>query len=111
MSGSDVLASASVTFRFRAELWLYPGNVAWHFVTLPFDVADDIEEISRPVQRGFGSVRVTATVGRTTWSTSLFPDSKATSYLLPVKKQVRTAEGLVVGEPVDVELELVDVTA
>lgn len=98
-----------VTFRFSAELWRYHGQAAWFFVTLPFDVADDIEEISRPVQRGFGSVRVRVTVGSTTWSTSLFPDTKAESYLLPVKKAVRTAEGLQEGAPVHVSLELVDV--
>ena len=97
--------------RFRAELWLYPGDAAWHFVTLPFEVADEIEEVSRPVQRGFGSVRVRVTVGRTTWSTSLFPDNKAQSYLLPMKKPVRTAEGLRVGDQVDIELELLDVEA
>ncbi len=97
-----------VTFRFSAELWRYQGQAAWFFVTLPFDVADDIEEISRPVQRGFGSVRVRVTVGSTTWSTSLFPDTRAESYLLPVKKAVRTAEGLQEGAPVEVSLDLVD---
>lgn len=96
-------------FTFSAELWRYQGQAAWFFVTLPFDVADDIEEISRPVQRGFGSVRVRATVGSTTWSTSLFPDTKAESYLLPMKKAIRTAEGLHEGVPVEVSLELVDV--
>jgi hypothetical protein len=96
------------TFRFEAPLWLHPGDAAWHFLTLPFDVADDIEEISRPVQRGFGSVRVRVTVGSTTWATSLFPDSKATSYLLPMKKAVRSAERIAVGDTVSVTLELVD---
>lgn len=104
--GSSV---AAVRFRFRSELWLHPGDAAWHFVTLPFDVADEIEEISRPVQRGFGSVKVRVTIGATTWSTSLFPDSKARSYLLPVKKPVRTAEHLAVGDPIDVEVELVEI--
>lgn len=100
-----------MSYRFQAELWVYPGENAWYFVTLPFDHADEIEELSRTTstQRGFGSVRVRVTVGRTTWTTSVFPDNKAKSYLLPVKKQVRTAERLNEGAPVDVLLELVDV--
>ncbi len=100
-----------MTYRFRAELWRYPGQHPWYFVTLPFEHADEIDEITsaRSTQRGFGSVRVKVTVGATTWNTSVFPDTRSKSYVLPVKKQVRSAEGLVDGDPVDVELELLDV--
>mgnify|MGYP001765932489 CR=1 FL=1 len=76
---------------------------------MPFDQADEIDERTAHVQRGFGSVKVNVTVGRTTWSTSLFPATSEESYILPVKAAVRKAEGLVEGEPVDVLLELVDV--
>ncbi len=100
----------AVTYRFRADLWMYAGDNPWYFVTLPFVHADEIEELasSAPSRRGFGSVRVRVTVGGTTWNTSVFPDSKAKSYVLPVKKQVRLAERLVEGAPVDVIVELVD---
>lgn len=101
----------AVSYRFQAELWVYPGENPWYFVTLPFDHADEIEELTRTTstQRGFGSVRVRVTVGSTTWATSVFPDNKAKSYVLPMKKQVRTAERLTEGAPVDVLLELVDI--
>jgi hypothetical protein len=39
----------------------------------------------------------------------VFPDSTAGTYVLPVKKAVRTAEGLAVGDTAHVRLELVDV--
>jgi hypothetical protein len=94
--------------RFTAELWRHPGESAWHFVTLPRDVADDVEERSGPAGPGFGSVRVEVTCGHTTWRTSLFPATKAQSYLLPVKKAVRLAEGLDEGDAVDVSVCLVD---
>jgi hypothetical protein len=93
-------------WEFDAELWRYKGDSAWHFVTLPFDEADEIEERAAGATRGFGSVKVRVTVGATTWDTSLFPDSAAKSYVLPVKKAVRTAEDLADGEPVRVSLEL-----
>jgi len=48
------------------------------------------------------------TVGGSTWSTSVFPDTKRGSYLLPVKKAVRTAEGVGDGDDVDVSLEVLD---
>lgn len=91
--------------RFTAELWEYTADAAsWFFVTLPTEVADEIEEMALAPKRGFGSVRVTVTVGSTTWATSLFPSKEAGSYLLPVKKAVRVAERIDAGDPLDVEV-------
>jgi hypothetical protein len=58
--------------------------------------------------RGFGSVRVSVTVGSTTWQTSVFPDSKTGTFVLPLKKSVRTAEHLKAGASVEAQLEIVD---
>lgn len=98
-----------VTYRFRAELWEYQGQNSWFFISLPFDESDEIDELTRSTQRGFGSVRVSATIGRTSWNTSIFPDAKAKTYVLPIKKAVRTAEKIGVGNTFNVELTLVDV--
>ena len=95
-------------FEFEASLWRWRSNAAWHFVTLPHDVADDLEELSALARRGFGSVRVEVTVGSTTWKTSVFPDAKAASYVLPVKRAVRDAESLVEGSMLAVCLRPID---
>lgn len=95
-------------FRFEAELWRYEGDAAWHFITLPREVSDDIAARPTGPRRGFGSVRVRVTIGGSTWSTSVFPDSKRGAYVLPVKKQVRAREALEAGDRVTVALELVD---
>ncbi len=92
--------------RFDGTLWRYEGEAPWHFVTLPQDLADEIETASHP--KAFGSVRVHVTIGATSWSTSLFPDKGSESYVLPIKKAVRAAEGLVDGDDVKVALEIVD---
>ena len=94
-------------FTFTAELWRWSGDAAWRFFTVPPDVADEIRMVSGP-PRGFGSVRVEVTVGSTTWRTSVFPDSSAGTYLLPMKKAVRVAEDLEDGDEVAVTLRLVD---
>ena len=98
-----------VSYDFTAELWRHEGETAWYFVTLPHDVADDIEarQADGP-RRGFGSVRVEVTLGRSTWRTSVFPDTKRQSYLLPVKAVVRRAEALDDGDRVAVRLRVVD---
>ena len=93
--------------RFSAELWRWEAQSGWFFVTVSDDVSALIGERPRP-PRGFGSVRVRATIGRTTWATSVFPDSTRGAYVLPVKKAVRTAEGLDEGETAVVVLEVLE---
>ncbi|MGA8255415.1 MAG: DUF1905 domain-containing protein [Nocardioides sp.] len=93
------------SWSFEAELWPHEGG-SWVFLTAPIDVDEEIRLVSGP-PRGFGSVRVEATIGTSTWRTSVFP-STTEGFVLPVKKAVRTAERIDVGDVVDVTLRLVD---
>ncbi len=89
---------------FTATVWRYDGVAAWYFLTLPPDLADEIR--SRVEHVAFGSVRVRARIGATSWSTSVFPDKGSGSYVLPVKAAVRRAEGLDDGSTAAVHLEV-----
>lgn len=95
-------------FSFRAEVWEHEGPARWFFVSLPDEVADDIDERFGHRARGFGSLRVQVTVGATGWATSIFPDNKRRTYLLPMKRSVRTAEGLDAGSKADIVLVVVE---
>jgi hypothetical protein len=99
---------ASPAFSFRAEVWEHEGPGSWHFVSLPTSVADEIEETSGGKGAGFGSVRVEATVGSTRWCTSLFPDAGRRTYVLPLKKAVRQAEGLSPGSMTTIDVTVID---
>lgn len=94
-------------YLFDAELWLWDArqNDSWTFVNLPAEASAEIREIAGAVPRGFGSVRVTVTIGATTWKTSIFPGSDG-RYALPLKKAVRTAEGIEQGDTATVRVEL-----
>ena len=94
--------------RFTAELWEHDGPGGWCFVSLPEDDADTIDALMHGRTNGIGSVRVEVTIGRTTWRTSLFPDTKRGTYVLPVKRPVRAAEDLEIGAPVAVDLQVLD---
>lgn len=94
-------------FEFTAPLWEWTARADWFFVTVPDEASADIREIPR-MPRGFGAVKVAVRVGGSSWSTSIFPDSKQGAYVLPVKKSVRAAEGLEEGEPVWVQLDVLD---
>jgi len=93
----------SIEATFTAPLWRWSGESAWHFLTVPEAVSDDIASRVEPGP-GFGSVKVVVTVGGTTWSTSVFPDSKSGRYVLPVKAAVRRRERIEDGDEVDVHL-------
>lgn len=90
-------------FEFTSELWLYPGDAGWHFLTLPEGVADDLDDLVGE-RAGFGSIPVEVTIGSSTWKTSLFPDTKAGSFVLPVKRAIRQRERLEVDARVSVRL-------
>jgi hypothetical protein len=96
---------------FEAELWLWSakdGNSdSWIFVTVPEGISDEVRDRGGP-PRGFGSVRVEATIGATTWRTSVFPNSDGSgTFALPLKKAVRKAEGLELGGTAAVSLRVV----
>jgi hypothetical protein len=99
-----------VIVAFDAELWAWDARRAdsWTFVSLPADASEEIRERTAGSRRGFGSLRVRATVGGSTWATSIFPSSGGGPYVLPVKRPVRDAEGLNVGDRASVTVELLD---
>lgn len=86
-------------YHIAGEVWLYPGDAgAWHFVSVDQKHSADIRERFGRHSRGFGSLPVSVTIGKTTWQTSIFPDSKSGTYLLPIKAIVRKKEGVRAGE-------------
>jgi hypothetical protein len=89
---------------FAAELWEHDGQGAWHFVTVPLEESEALRDAGGQ-RRGFGSLRVRAVLGTTTWETSVFPD-RGGCFLLPVKRAVRRAEDVEAGDVVEVRLAL-----
>ena len=90
-----------IEFSFAAVLWRWPKRPAWHFVTLPFDLADEVEDVVAE-RGGFDSVRVEVRVGASVWLTSMFPSRGNQSLILPVKRQVRDENLLSEGDDGDV---------
>lgn len=93
---------------FEGEVFRWDARTdSWFFTSLPPELSADIREIPRP-QRGFGSVRVRARIGGSSWTTSIFPDSAREAYVLPLKKAIRDAESLGDGDVAVVSLEVLD---
>jgi hypothetical protein len=99
---------AGTRYEFAAELWRWTARTEeWVFLRLPDDVSAEIADMPRP-RAGFGAVKVAVTIGGSRWRTSIFPERADGPYVLPVKKAVRTAERLAVGDVARVGIEPVE---
>jgi hypothetical protein len=91
-----------VNLDFSGEVWFWRGPSPFHFITVPDDQSAELESVSSLVTYGWGMIPVTARIGGTTWTTSLYP--KDGLYVLPVKDKVRRSEDLDIGDLVEVSL-------
>lgn len=95
----------------RGPVWLWqgsdgaPSKGSWYFLTIDGETAQVIRAHATNAA-AWGSVYVEATIGATTWRTSLFPSKQAGGWLLPLKAAVRKAEKIVEGSEVEVMLTL-----
>lgn len=91
---------------FTGELFHWRGPAPFHFITVSPEAASDLREAASWLTYGWGVIPVTAQIGDTSWSTSLFP--RDGSYVLPVKVAVRRAEGVEEGDVVAVTMATVE---
>ncbi|MGI9118032.1 MAG: DUF1905 domain-containing protein [Minisyncoccia bacterium] len=87
-------------FTIKSKVWRWPGDGGWHFVTLDKKLSENIRKV---YTKGF--VKINATIGKTTWATSLFPHKQA-GYLLCISKKVRKTEGILEGDEVKIKIVL-----
>ena len=99
-----------INFSFRGQCWLWQSeSTAWHFINLPVDKSEEIKFFNESItikKRGWGAVRVQVMIGETVWETSIFPHKESKTYILPVKADVRKAEGIKAGDEVDVHVKI-----
>lgn len=88
--------------RFRGEIIHWRGPSPYHYVAVPEPEADELRAASSLVSYGWGVIPVAVTLGGTRWTTSLFP--KDGGYLVPIKDAVRRAEGVELGDQVDLRV-------
>ncbi|TQL78525.1 uncharacterized protein DUF1905 [Stackebrandtia endophytica] len=92
----------SIRLTFSGPLWYWRGPAPWYFVTVPDDDSEVIKDESASLTYGWGMIPATATIGGSTWKTSLF--AKDGRYVVPVKADIRRAEELSEGDHVAVDL-------
>jgi len=87
---------------FFGEVWEWRGPSPFFFVSVPAEESAELEALSSLVTYGWGMIPVEVTIGFTRWTTSLFP--KDGRYVVPLKSAIRTAQGIGIGDTVNVRL-------
>lgn len=93
-------------YKLTSKVVVYSGPSAWRFLGLPVREAKEIKEAHKSQAKAWGSLPVKVTIKNTTWKTSLFPDTKSGTYLLPLKAEVRKKEEIADGAEVNFRIEL-----
>lgn len=88
-------------FEFEGPVVEWRGPSPYFFVRIPEDEGADIKLAARGMEY-WGQVPVVVLIGRTEFTTALFP--KDGSYLLPLKDSVRKAAGIEPDEVLRVSL-------
>lgn len=78
------------------------GPAPFYFIPVPQEQSAQIKSIASAITYGWGVLYTHATIGDTTWKTSLMP--KEGLYLLPVKNVIRLALELEESKDIQVHL-------
>ncbi len=89
---------------FKGDIFYWRGPAPFLFVAVPEEPSRDLKAISAMVTYGWGVIPVHVRIGKTEWTTSLFP--KEGRYLVPIRKSVQKSENLDVGNSVVIHLEV-----
>ena len=93
-----------MVIEFKGKIFHWRGPAPYLFVAVPDKESADIRSVSKLVTYGWGVIPAMVKVGKTEWTTSLFP--KEGRYLVPIKMVVQKAEKLQEGDEIKLRLEL-----
>jgi len=101
-TGAGAVRSPLMELVFTGQVIEWRGPAPYYFVPVPDDESADIREVATAASYGWGVIPVEASIGGTTFTTSLFP--KDGRYLLPLKAAVRSPRSLTTDDDVTVRL-------
>jgi hypothetical protein len=93
------LSWAAMEKTFVAKVERFEREMGWHYVSVPTELSNPLEYLA---DRGLIAIR--ATVGNSSWQTSMLPMGDGTHFIaLPTK--VRSKEKLLLGTEIEISFE------
>ncbi|MCQ3939035.1 MAG: DUF1905 domain-containing protein [Chloroflexi bacterium] len=93
-----------MVIEFSGRIFHWRGPAPYLFVKVPEKQSQEIKAVSKLVTYGWGVIPVHVRIGKTAWTTSLFP--KDGSYLVPIRMSAQKAEKLKEGDSATIRLEV-----
>ncbi len=86
--------NGKIKYEFSEKPWQHASPGGWYFVSLPKEMAKEIRTSLKSEEEGWGRLKAVAKVGKSDWKTAIWFDTKANTYLLPLKAEIRKKEGI-----------------
>lgn len=93
-------------YKLKAKVWLWQGQNPWHFINVDKKASDKIKKDFEAFKKGWGSLPVKVSIKNTKWETSIFPDKRSGTYLLPLKASVRKSEEIIAGDTISFQIKI-----
>ena len=93
-------------YKFTATVWKYERPNGWYFASVPQDQSKEIRRLHHDSEEGWGRLKSEVSINKSTWSTSIWFDTKHDCFLVPVKALVRKKEGITDGSEVQFSLKI-----
>ncbi len=94
----------TTSFSLKAAVQKCIGKGRWHFIHLDKKMSQKVKLLNKK-KMSWGYVPIKATIGKSTWKTTLFPTKKDV-YMLALKADVRKKEDLKIGDMIKVSFSI-----
>ena len=83
-------------YKVTDTVQLFPQQAGWHYIAVPTNITQQLTPLANR-----GLIAISATLGNTSWQTSLLPKGDGTHFI-PLSKQVRKAEDISLGDTITI---------
>ncbi|WP_298758295.1 DUF1905 domain-containing protein [uncultured Psychroserpens sp.] len=83
------ILESKIKYQFSGKLWRDNSDNGWYFITVPDHFSKEIRSNLQWQEEGWGRMKATAVIEDLNWNTSIWFDTKAKNYILPVKSEIR----------------------
>ncbi len=100
------MEKGKVKYSYTTKLWRHESTGGWYFVSLPKDLSKEIREHFQWQEEGWGRMKALAEIGRVSWETAIWFDTKMDTYILPIKAEIRKKLALTVDQTIEMNIRI-----
>jgi hypothetical protein len=93
-----------IKYKFSAKIWQHSALGGWYFVSLPIELSNEIRGNLQWQEEGWGRLKAIAKIGNSEWNTAIWFDTKHSTYLLPIKAEIRRKEKIELNQMLEISI-------